>query len=509
MDQLYKQIRTTLLALIVAGNVFIVALAAFLIDVMRGQFFVAVGILIIISMLMSLGIAAFATRFALQPLAYLRLALLHVLSPTTNPAPDMTELRSGQQMITELSMQAYQLSNQQQDTSLADHRKAIIQASSIVDHMPLPLFVFNKDQLVTHASSAGIEYCGIETSGLFGKKLFEVVNLEFPSENTLEKWIEDCQNNKVTAAMQWERVRIMMPGDAHQYKQCDITAYYNRDNPSGTEFIVTLFDRTAQYEQDEQSLSFVALAVHELRTPLTMLRGYIEVFQDELGPTLSPELQDFMRKMDAASTQLAGFVNNILNVARVEQDQLTLQLSEQNWDETLQSSVELMRLRAQVHNKELVCNLEPNLPTVAIDRMSIQEVITNLVDNAIKYSGPEEKQIIITAHVNKEGMVETSVQDFGVGMPASVVQNLFEKFYRNHRTRAQFGGSGLGLYLSKAIITAHGGQMSVQSKEGEGSTFSFTIQPYADVADEVKNKADKDITRSAHGWIKNHSLYRR
>jgi two-component system phosphate regulon sensor histidine kinase PhoR len=304
-------------------------------------------------------------------------------------------------------------------------------------------------------------------------------------------------------------VRITLPGEKAERKQCDIAAYYNRDNPSGTEFIITMFDRTVQYNQDEQSLSFVALAVHELRTPLTMLRGYVEVFQEELGPNLSPQLQDFMLKMEASATQLAGFVNNILNVARVEEDQLTLQLAEHSWEDTLRHSIEAMSLRAQVHKKTIECTVQPNLPTVAVDRMSIQEVINNLIDNAIKYSGQEEKQIIVNARLNKDGMIETSVQDFGVGMPSNVVQNLFEKFYRNHRTRAQFGGSGLGLYLSKAIITAHGGQIGVSSKEGEGSTFTFTLQPYSQLADEVKNNANQDITRSAHGWIKNHSLYRR
>lgn len=166
-----------------------------------------------------------------------------------------------------------------------------------------------------------------------------------------------------------------------------------------------------------------------------------------------------------------------------------------------------MRLRAQVHNKTIEVNIQPNLPTVALDRVSIQEVINNLLDNAIKYSGEAEKQIIVSTRLNKEGLVETSVQDFGVGMPNNVVQNLFEKFYRNHRTQAQFGGSGLGLYLSKAIISAHGGQIGVTSKEGQGSTFSFTLLPYSQLADELKD--NKEITRSAHGWIKNHSMYRR
>ena len=87
--------------------------------------------------------------------------------------------------------------------------------------------------------------------------------------------------------------------------------------------------------------------------------------------------------------------------------------------------------------------------------------------------------------------------------------NLFTKFYRDHRNRAQIGGTGLGLYLSKAIVTAHGGTMWVRSKEGEGSTFGFTLMPYDKLAAEHKEGPDQGITRSAHGWIKNHSLYRR
>ena len=107
-----------------------------------------------------------------------------------------------------------------------------------------------------------------------------------------------------------------------------------------------------------------------------------------------------------------------------------------------------------------------------------------------------------------EGMVATTVQDFGVGIPGGVMPNLFDKFYRSHRSRTQIGGTGLGLYLSKTIVEAHGGHMWVQSKEGQGSTFGFSILPYAQLAEEQKIGNDKDIVRGAHGWIKNHSLYR-
>jgi len=106
-------------------------------------------------------------------------------------------------------------------------------------------------------------------------------------------------------------------------------------------------------------------------------------------------------------------------------------------------------------------------------------------------------------------MIETSVQDFGLGITTSIMPNLFTKFYRDHRNRAQIGGTGLGLYLSKAIIDAHGGSIWVRSKPGEGSTFGFTLVPYAQLTEESKRSGNNEIVRGAHGWIKNHSLYRR
>jgi signal transduction histidine kinase len=268
-----------------------------------------------------------------------------------------------------------------------------------------------------------------------------------------------------------------------------------------------MFDHTKQYSQDDQAVSFIALSVHELRTPLTLLRGYIEVFEEELGQSISPELQSFMQKMRVMSDQLTAFVNNILNVARVDDDQLELKLQSDDWSTVLKSAIELMSLRAKVRGIALKCQINLDLPPVGVDSLSIREVINNLIDNAIKYSG-NSKTIEIKTYLNQEGMVETTIQDYGVGIPTSVVPNLFTKFYRDHRNRAQIGGTGLGLYLSKAIVTAHGGSLWVRSQEGKGSTFGFTLLPYDKLA-EAQKAGQQDITRSAHGWIKNHSLYRR
>ena len=99
------------------------------------------------------------------------------------------------------------------------------------------------------------------------------------------------------------------------------------------------------------------------------------------------------------------------------------------------------------------------------------------------------------------------MQDFGIGIPATAMPDLFQKFYRSHKSSVQVSGTGLGLYLCKSVISAHDGNIWVRSKEGEGSVFTFTIQAFDQLKHEQTNGQD-GIMRGAHGWIKNHSLNR-
>lgn len=446
-------------------------------------------------------------KHILQPLGTIWQAILHISPDTVNiPAPDMTKLQFGRELVLSLTNRVYQYASKENNDE-KNRRETLSQAINIIKLFPQPLFVFNKDQIVTNVSSLALEYLNIESSQLLGQKLFESISLDFPGTTTMEEWATDCRKNKVTDHRYWRRIRIHLK-DGETIKQCDIAAYYNRNNESGTEFIVTFTDRSDDYGQDDEELSFIALAVHELRTPLTMLRGYVEALEDELDGKLDAELTGFLHKLQIATDQLTSFVTNILNVVKIDEDQLTLKLYESDWNSILEQASSGMSLRAKLLGKTIKFDLKENLPTVAIDPMSISVVISNLLDNALKYSG-ETKEIIVSARLNQEGFVETTVRDFGVGIPTNVIPNIFERFYRNHRTKNQFSGTGLGLYLSKAILTAHGGNVWVKSKPDEGSSFTFTLQQYASVADSLKNRDNSDITSHAHGWIKNHSMYRR
>lgn len=422
-------------------------------------------------------------------------------------SPDLDHAKVGRDMVANLANHVYQLASVVDDV---EKTKTIasrdIHTSFVASSLPLPLIVINHTDEIVYANDAAARYFGMPQADFEGKNIYTSFDMSFADDNTLEHWLATVRSKSITADSQWERVRIGLPGQTES-KQFDLAAHYNRSNPLGYETLLVLFDHSEIYSQDDQAMSFVALTVHELRTPLTLLRGYIEVFNEEIGPTLNPELKTFMTKMDASAQQLTAFVNNILNVAKIEDNQLTLQLHEDKWPDILETVVDDLSVRASVRGITIKTDIAEGLPTVGVDRYSIYEVIANLLDNAIKYS-KGTNEIYLSAKLDSNGLVETSVKDFGMGIDATILPHIFDKFYRNHRNRAQIGGTGLGLFLSRAIVQAHGGQIGVTSKLNEGSTFTFTVLPYDKLGEAGKQSAEGSIVRGAHGWIKNHSMYR-
>ncbi len=434
-------------------------------------------------------------------------AIWHV-SPGKNnvAAPKLDQLKLGRELVSSMVRQVYDLASSSHIVNNTDDAAsaAPLQTDKLIDQLPVAILLLDKQHVVTQANTAAAGFFDLPREKVTGKHIYDTLRMSFTSDDTFDTWLQTVSQSRATDTRSWEHVRTAL-GDGKITKQFDLAASYSKDDSSGHEVTLAIFDRTADYDQADQSTSYVSLAVHELRTPLTVLRGYIEVFEDELGDQLSPEHKEFMRKMSAAAQTLTAFVSNILNVARIDENQLTLSLHEANWNEVLPSIIKDLELRASVRSKTLELNIQENLPTVAIDRISIYEVVSNLVDNAIKYSGQAHK-IIIHSQVAKDGTVSTEIEDFGPGIPENVVKGLFTKFYRSHRSNS-VGGSGLGLYLVKSIITAHGGNVWVNSHEGKGSKFGFSLQTFASI--KSGGNGPDGIERQASGWIKNHSMYRR
>ena len=388
-------------------------------------------------------------------------------------------------------------------TALAAQNKSQSTAKELFDHSPLASLSMNARGEITFINQQAIDYFQI-AGDVIDKPFFDVIQLQFAGDITLEKWMNDIRMKAAHATNTWPRVRCNNP--QNELKQFELyVSYYAHADEAETQYIVVITDKSAQFNQLDSEISYLAMAVHELRTPLTVMKGYLEVLQDEAAPMLNQEMKEFITKTQVNAKQLTDFVGNILNIARVDENALVLKLQKDDWAVVLKEAVDELQLRAKVNGKQIELKTEENLPPVAIDRTSMREVLNNLVDNAIKYSGDSDR-IIVSARLKPDKSIETSVQDFGRGIPENVAGELFQKFYRSHRTKQAVSGTGIGLYLCKALVNAHAGNIWVRSQEGSGSIFTFTIQSYETA--NIDNEGQPNIERSAHGWIKNHSLNR-
>lgn len=335
----------------------------------------------------------------------------------------------------------------------------------------------------------------------------ESIQLMFESGDTFEDWIGRTKEQSISDSKTWTHIQNLLPGERNR-KVYDVFGQYNGNYSSGVETVLITIDRTDHYTQSEDDMDFISLAAHELRGPITVIHGYLDVLQDELKGQLQPDQVALFERLKVSAARLSGYINNILNVARYDRRHLNLSLREDRLADVYAMIEPDIALRASTQNRMLQVNIPGDLPTIAADRASLSEVLANLIDNAIKYSH-EGGLVQVTAAVDGD-YVKCSVQDHGMGMPASVVSGLFTKFYRSHRTSQNFSGTGLGLYISKAITESHGGNIGVRSKEGEGSVFTFAVPIYSKVADKLlaSNNSNLNMISNGGGWIKNHAMYK-
>lgn len=252
-----------------------------------------------------------------------------------------------------------------------------------------------------------------------------------------------------------------------------------------TSVVIVLHDKSKEKQLESMKLDFVSMAAHELRTPLTSIKGYISVFLNENQTKLTPDQLMFIRRINTSTQQLAGLVENLLSVARVERGAMSLNTQIIDWITNVKTQVDTFRHRAEEKRIQLIM-YEPKgkIPSVQVDLVRINEVLNNIISNAINYTEPQGK---IEVWVDtKDELVCTHVKDTGKGIPKEALTQLFSKFFRIPGGTAEQAskGNGLGLYLSKAIVDLHNGKIWAESEGiGKGSTFSFCLPSVVDTFD--------------------------
>jgi signal transduction histidine kinase len=233
-------------------------------------------------------------------------------------------------------------------------------------------------------------------------------------------------------------------------------------------------DITKERNFDQLKNDFISTISHELRTPLFSIQGFVQILLEDEAELDAAIRHEFLNTIHSQTIQLSEMVNNLLDMAKFDEGRLDL----------IQNQVDILHLLHQVSHKligfahqqniTLLTNLPPSLPIIIGDAERLEQVLTNLIGNAIKFT-PEGGEVYLTASAStKEILVE--VKDSGIGIPTTALEQVFSRYYQVHdQEKPSARGSGLGLHIAKTIVEGHGGRIWAESTYSQGSNFRFTL----------------------------------
>ena len=344
----------------------------------------------------------------------------------------------------------------QQQTSL----DAQAQQKVLFDSMLEGLLLLDRSRKIYLANRTFKNLFGVKTE-LHGKTVVEALRL-----HELDGLLQRAETEK--QVLDYE---IKLPGLAERWLQVNAAAITNAAGErDGT--ILVFHDLTRLKQLERQREEFVANVSHELRTPLSLIKGYVETLLD--GARDNPEVAErFLQIIERNANRLDLLIQDLLTISALESGRMKLELSPVDLHALADKVLNFLHTKAENKNVTLV-NEVPEL-TLNADANRLDQVLANLVDNAIKY-GHAEGKVIVGGKKLADGALEIFVRDDGPGIPAEALERVFERFYRVDKARSRDqGGTGLGLAIVKHIVHAHGGEVRVESELGNGATFFFTL----------------------------------
>ena len=373
-------------------------------------------------------------------------------------------------------------------------RRAKRHVDAVIQHMADGLVVLDRGRRIVSVNPAAEAMLGLQASELIGWSPTGAT-----TDPRYEPLLRICEPQPSPAASlqhpalldaEGPRDKIEVVVDAPQPRVLQVLSSPIEDIEDGEGGeIKLLHDVTREHELEQLQRDFISTVSHELRTPLFSIKGFVELILR--GKVPDPEVQrEFLGRVIEQANQLSSIVSDLLDTSRMESGNVELTKARVNLAQVASEAV--TRLEGVASGREVALEFEaaPGLPWICGDARRLAQVVTNLVGNAIKFSSPGSRvQVRCQAG---PGEVTLSVTDHGPGIPPEAIPHLFSKFYQvDSSATRRAGGTGLGLYISRRIIEAHGGRIWVQSELGRGSVFSFSI-PIANKEDQSNGPQDSD-----------------
>lgn len=248
-----------------------------------------------------------------------------------------------------------------------------------------------------------------------------------------------------------------------------------KENILGT--VISMHDITREKHVEKMKTEFVSLAAHQLRTPLSAIKWILRTLLDRDVGEITEEQAEILEKGYKSNERMILLINDLLNVARIEEGRFLYNLAYESIEEIIEEVLVEMEHQTEEKKIELVFEKPPApLPKIRVDAEKIKLALHNLLDNAISYNKEGGRVIIAAKKDNRTNDIEVAVQDTGIGIPLAQQNRLFNKFFRaDNALKINTEGSGLGLFIVRNIVAAHGGKIRCESRENEGTIFRFTL----------------------------------
>jgi len=351
---------------------------------------------------------------------------------------------------------------EQIDELSKDHQ----QFSTVLEHMADGVLITDNLGYVRLMNPAAGRLLRVEAAEALGKPFAAVVR----HHRLIELW-QRCREQ------QREQVEAVEMG-ANLFLQAVITPF-RRHGAAG--YVVIFQDLTQIRRLQVMRRDFISNLSHELRSPLAALRAVVETLQDGALDD-PPAAERFLAQAEREINTMTQMVEELTELSQIESGQIRLRLTPTAVAELVGVALERLRPQAEAAGLQLSAEIPPETPAVLVDPERIQQVLTNLLHNAIKFTPPGGRVRVAAGQQPAGGgaQVVVEVEDTGIGIAKADLPRIFERFYKSDRARTRSrGGTGLGLAIARHIVEAHGGHIWVKSKPGKGSNFFFSL-PVAD-----------------------------